>query len=392
MRTARLVSLLLALVLLAALPVSAQPSECADPFGGVEIRFDTRFWEATDFCQKIDALAWTEIRSGGIPPDGIPAIDFPQFESAAQADAWLDPQSPVIALVIDGEARAYPLAVLMWHEIVNDVVNDVPVAVTFCPLCNSSIVFDRRLDVDGEIVVLDFGVSGNLRNSDLIMYDRQTSSWWQQFTGEGLVGTYAGRQLTFLPSQVINFGEFTSRYPDSAILSRDTGFNRQYGLNPYISYERNQPFLFDGEIDPRLPTMEHVLAGLIGPEAEPVAYPFSVLRDQRVINDEAGGRAVAAFWQPGNVSALDEPNINASQDIGTAALYARQVGDRVLTFSIDDAGVIRDAETGSAWNIWGEAIEGDLVGQSLDLQIAAPHFWFAWAAFRPETRIYGQES
>lgn len=377
---------------LAGMPLAAQADTCADPFGGAALRFDPADWPRTDFCRALAGLDWTTIRSGGVPPDGIPAIDFPRFESPAQADDWLEPQSPVVAVVIDGGARAYPLAILMWHEVVNDVLSDVPIAVTFCPLCNTALVFDRRLTLDGATVVLDFGITGNLRSSNLIFYDRETASWWQQFTGQALAGAYAGQQLTPLPARVIGFGEFVARYPAGDILSRDTGFMRQYGLNPYISYERNQPFLFDGPADPRLPTMDYVLAGRIGPEAEPVAYPFSLLREQRVINDEAGGLPVVAFWQPGTVSALDEPNINASRDLGSAALYARRLGERVLTFSVDAAGVIRDAETGSAWNIWGEAVEGELAGQALEQSIAAQHFWFVWAAFYPETRIYGQES
>jgi hypothetical protein len=379
-------------VLLAGLPLLAQPTACADPFGGAALRFDPADWPRTDFCRAIAGLDWTTIRSGGVPPDGIPAIDFPRFESAAQAADWLEPQSPVLAVVIDGAARAYPLAILIWHEVVNDVLNDVPIAVTFCPLCNTGLVFDRRLTIDGQTVVLDFGVTGNLRSSNLILYDRQTASWWQQFTGESLVGAYAGQRLTVLPSRIIGFGEFTARYPDGEILSRDTGFMRQYGVNPYISYERNQPFLFDGPADPRLPTMDYVLAGLIGPEAEPVAYPFTLLSERRVINDEVGGLPVVAFWQPGTVSALDEPNINASRDLGSAALYARRLGERVLTFSVDETGSIRDAETGSTWNLWGEAIAGDLAGQALEPVIAAQHFWFVWAAFYPETRIYAEES
>jgi hypothetical protein len=377
----RIVVLLIGLMVVAPL-VSAQDS-CDDPFAGVTIRFDVGFWEQTDFCQH--TVDYEEILWGGVPPDGIPPIDTPTFESIADASTWLQPQSPVIKLEIDGEARAYPLAILTWHEIVNDTLVGVPVAVTFCPLCNSAVVFDRRVGDE----VLTFGVSGNLRNSDLIMWDRQTSSWWQQLTGEGIVGIYAGTQLTFLPALVVGFGAFAEQYPEGEVLSRDTGVSRDYGVNPYVGYDSTeQPFLFDGVIDARLPATEHVLAAYVGDAA--VAYPFAILREQGVINDEIDGLPVVAVWQGGVTSALDARSIDDSRDIGWAALYSREVDGRVLTFTWED-GTLRDVETRTIWNAFGEALEGELAGARLQLQIAAPHFWFAWAAFMPETRIYGSD-
>src|SRR5438128_6605927 len=136
-----------------------------------------------------------EIVSGGPPPDGIPAIDRPAFVSPAAAAAWLAAREPVLALEVKGDARAYPLQILMWHEIVNDVVGGVPVTVTFCPLCNSAIAFERT--VNGR--VLDFGTTGRLRFSNLIMYDGQTESWWQQATGTAIAGELTGTQLVFRP-------------------------------------------------------------------------------------------------------------------------------------------------------------------------------------------------
>jgi hypothetical protein len=363
--------------------VSAQNS-CDDPFSDVaRLRFDRGYWDKTDFCQH--SVPYDDIRSGGPPPDGIPPIDDPQFESVDAASAWLQPQSPVIAVEIDGEAKAYPLAILTWHEIANDSIAGIPVAVTFCPLCNASVVYDRR--VDG--VVLRFGVSGNLRNSDMIMWDDQTQSWWQQFTGEGIVGVHTGTRLELLPSQVVGFGDFAARYPGGAVLARDTGIGRRYGTNPYVGYDGNpRPFLFDGQLDDRLPATERVLGAMIAGES--VAYPFSLLTAQRVINDSIGTRDVVAFWQGGVASALDGADIDSSIDIGTAALFSREVDGSILSFRVDETGVIRDEQTGSAWNIFGEATEGQLAGSRLDLLFAAQDFWFAWAAFRPETAIYGQ--
>lgn len=256
-------------------------------------------------------------------------------------------------------------------------------AVTFCPLCNSSIVFERRVADD----VLRFGVSGNLRNSDLIMWDDATQSWWQQVTGEAIVGVYTGTKLQIVPSLVTGLGAFATQYPDGRVLSRDTGFGRSYGRNPYVGYDSEpQPFLFEGELDPRLPATAHILAGVVNGVA--VAYPFSVLAEARVINDTVGGVPVVALWQPGAVSALDASSIDQSRDTGMASLYSRVVGEQELTF-LFEGGQIRDEQTGSLWNVFGVAVTGELTGSQLVRQMAAPHFWFAWAAFRPDTLLYG---
>lgn len=369
----KMLMILLAVVLVSAAASAQEAAEeaCSHPFES--------YWQ-TDFCTV--GVALSEIRSGGVPRDGIPPIDAPLFESVETASAWLQPQSPVIAVEINDEAKAYPLAILTWHEIANDELGGEKIAVTFCPLCNSALVFDRV--VAGE--ELTFGVSGKLRNSDMVMWDRQTESWWQQFTGEGIVGFYTGTQLDILPSQIVSFGEFAERFPAAQVLSRETGEVRPYGQNPYTRYDSSTtPFLFSGEADPRLPALERVLAGVIG--GEPVAYSFPTLQAEQVINDTVGEVEVVAFWQPGTTSALDASSIDESRDIGMAALFSRVVEGEALTFSVDADGVIRDDQTGSAWNIFGEAVEGDLEGTELAPQIAAVHFWFAWAAFQPETTL-----
>ncbi len=343
------------------------------------------FWELTDFCQR--SVEFNEIVRGGPPPDGIPPIDNPQFESIEAASEWLQPQSPVIALELDGEARAYPLAIMTRHEIVNDEIAGQPVAVTFCPLCNSAIVFDRT--VDGQ--TLRMGVSGYLRNSDLIMWDNQTQSWWQQFTGEAIVGRFTGTTLDVLSSQVVGFSAFVEQFPDGVVLTRDSsGYSSSsYGTNPYRGYDStDDPFLFQGDVDNRLFATERVLAGTI--QGEAMAYPFPALSEAFVINDTIGDRNVVAFWQPGKVSALDQSNIDASRDVGMAALFRREIDGQTLTFT-SDGDTIQDEETGSTWNVFGTAIAGELQGTQLRQELFAPHFWFAWAAFHPETAIYGIE-
>lgn len=369
---------IIALVTIAA-GASAQ-SDC-DPFADGRVRFPTHYWEKTDFCTR--SIELTEILSGGPPPDGIPPIDSPQFESIESASDWLIDRSPVIALEIEGDARAYPLAILTWHEIVNDEVGGVPVAVTFCPLCNAGLVFERT--VDGE--VLRFGVSGLLRNSDMIMWDNATESFWQQLTGEGIVGAYTGTRLVERPSTMTSFGAFASRYPEGVVLSRDTGVFRDYGRNPYTDYDSSaSPFLYTGDLDDRLPPMARVLGIRLGQSA--VAYDLGALAEVIVVNDEIEGIPVAAFWQPGVASALDASAIDDSRDVGMAALYDRQVGDIVLSFTAADDGTIVDEQTGSTWDFFGMATGGELAGTQLNQLLAAPHFWFAWAAFFPETTLY----
>jgi hypothetical protein len=345
-----------------------------------EARIGSRGWK-TDFSRH--TVPYSDIVSGGVPRDGIPPLDIPMFDSTADAETWLEGHEPVIAFEMDGDARAYPLQVLTWHEIVNDKVGGVPVTVTFCPLCNSAIVFDRRLDG----VIHDFGTSGKLRNSDLIMWDRQTESWWQQLTGEGIVGELAGKRLTFLPAAIVSFSDFRDASPDGKVLSRDTGYDRPYGRNPYSGYDRadNPPFLFDGDSDGRLQPKERVAAATIGDVD--VAFPFSVLEQERAVNYTVDGQDVVVFFKSGTASALDASSISESRDVGATGLFSAEVDGRKLTFQSDGARFV-DNETGSVWNILGHATEGALAGTRLTPIVHGNHFWFAWGAFKPDTLIY----
>jgi hypothetical protein len=232
--------------------------------------FDTSGWK-TDFTRH--SVPFSEIASGGPPKDGIPAIDKPEFVSASAADGWLKPQEPVILFSRGDDHRAYPVQILIWHEIVNDTVGGVPVAITFCPLCNTAIAFQRQVKDQ----VVTFGTTGKLRFSDLVMYDRQTESWWQQATGQAIVGSLTGTQLVPLPAQTISWAMFRDAFPGGKVLSRQTGHNHAYGENPYVGYDdvNSSPFLYRGPKDSRLRAMERVVTVSI--DAEDVAYPFSVL-------------------------------------------------------------------------------------------------------------------
>lgn len=350
------------------------PSE--PPPSGAEREF------STDFSRH--SVAYAEILSGGPPKDGIPAIDNPQFVTLSQADGWLGPQEPVILVQVEDEARAYPLQILMWHEIVNDTIADVPLLVTFCPLCNTAIAFERTLD--GR--VLDFGTTGRLRYSNLIMYDRQTESWWQQAIGDAIAGELTGRKLTLIPATIVSWTEFRTRFPEGKVLSRETGFARDYGRNPYFGYDdiNQSPFLFRGPETPgTLPPMARVLTVESGGEA--VAYPYTVMETERVINDTVGGKPVAVFWSAGTASALDTSTVAGGRDVGAAAAFSPEVDGRLLTFQLDGDQIV-DTETASQWDITGRAISGELAGSQLTPIVSINHFWFSWAAFKPETRVY----
>lgn len=264
-------------------------------------------WPSTDFTRT--AVDFAEILSGGPPRDGIPAIDAPAFQALAELAQRPDDREPVISVELEGAARAYPVAMLMWHEIVNDTFAGTPIAVTYCPLCNSGIVFDRR--VAGEATT--FGTTGKLRNSDLVMYDRASESWWQQFEGRAIIGARLGDELARVPSRFESFGEFAARRPDGEVLMPPTRLSRIYGANPYEGYDsQRQPFLYDGSYDGPGDALMRVVAIEGLPEAWSFAYvvahaPF-----------EVGGYLVD--WRAGQASALDTRSIAEGRDVGTVTV------------------------------------------------------------------------
>lgn len=261
-------------------------------------------WSDTDFSKT--NIIFKEILSGGPSKDGIPSIDDPQFKAVGNVNN-IGKKEPVISLNIKGDVRAYPVRILMFHEIVNDTVGGIPVAITYCPLCNAALVFDRRLD--GRI--LDFGTTGKLRLSDMVMYDRQSESWWQQFTGEGIVGDYTGKMLSVLPSRIESFTLFRERHPDGRVLVPNNDRLRRYGQNPYVKYDSKRwPFLFKGDYDGAVPPLSRVIA--IGADA----WPLSLLQRKKIIEHEG----LTLSWQAGQNSALDSRNIKRGKDVGNVTV------------------------------------------------------------------------
>jgi uncharacterized protein DUF3179 len=269
-------------------------------------------WADTDFSRT--SIDLDDILSGGPPKDGIPAIDDPQFVDAGSA-ANLQPGEPVVTVKIGDDARAYPFGILIWHEIVNDVVGGRPVTITYCPLCNSAVVFDRR--VAGRI--LDFGTTGKLLASNLVMYDRQTQSWWQQFTGQGIVGAMTGVELETIPVRVESFERFLAANPDGKVLVPNNPNMRRYGQNPYERYDgraRPYEFLFNAE-----------LPDYINPMARVVAYEFDgvdravtmeLVRNEGSITLDG----VTISWFEGQNSALDATIISQGRDVGNIVVQA----------------------------------------------------------------------
>lgn len=261
----------------------------------------------TDFTRiEVDL---NEIRSI-IPRDNIPAIDNPLFVPVAEEDELAD-REPVIGLIINGDARAYPLRIMMWHEIANDVVGGTPVVVTYCPLCNTAIAFEA--EIDGR--TLDFGTSGKLRFSDLVMYDRQTQSWWQQFSGRGLVGEYAGTLLPLVSTRLMSWGEFKSDHPEGQVLVPNDSLMRQYWRNPYTGYDTaTAPFLYDGPLPTGMAAMERVVLVRTDPLA---AYTLSLIEELGEI--ETNG--VTIRWNPGQSTALGAARIEEGRLVGGVEVF-----------------------------------------------------------------------
>jgi len=322
-----------------------------------------------------------DIIPGGPPPDGIPAINHPRFLRPAQV-TFLSAHEPVLALQIGADARAYPVQILIWHEIVNDTVGGVPVAVTYCPLCNSAIAYDRR--AAGR--VLSFGTSGLLYNSNLVMYDRQTQSLWPQFSGQAIAGVLAGHQLHPYPMQTVSWAAWRTAHPHGWVLSRDTGYVRDYGTNPYPGRDsiNSQPFLFQGQVNGRYTAMTRLVGVHHGGAA--VAVLLSALRHRRVIDLTLSGQPVVVWWQAGTASALSSSTVAGGSDIGATGAFSPVVDGRRLHF-LPVAGGFRDRETGSRWSVLGHADAGPLTGQNLTPVTHEDTFWFVWAAFRPHTRV-----
>ena len=271
-----------------------------------------------------------DLLQGCFGKDCIPSIDNPKFETASEADNWLQPDDRVFAIDYNDVVRAYPQRIMNWHEIVNDEASGTPIAITFCPLCGSALAFERK--VDG--VITKFGVSGKLHNSDLVMYDRYEGNLWQQITGEAIVGPAARRNETLVkvPIITVEWNQWKTEHPETEVLSRETGFRRNYEQYPYGTYEEDERLLF-GVKD--LNKSLHIKAVVYGIEIDGLskAYPEDVFEETSQITDTIGGTSVTLQKQAN----------------GEIRVINTTTGEEIIPIRL---------------------------------------FWFAWAAFHPETELY----
>ena len=309
-----------------------------------------------------------KIKGGGPPKDGIPSIDNPVFVNAQDANFMSDSDT-VIGLEINGEKKAYPLFILVWHEIVNDKISDVPVSVTYCPLCYTNQVFERK--INGQEV--EFGTSGKLYNSNLLMYDRLTESYWSQALGMAVKGELSGYRLDLIPFDVITWGDWKKLYPDTLILTTDTGHIRSYATDPYGKYYTEPRIMFPVEhSDDRM----HAKEIIIGFNQDGVykAYKQNDVETQTLISDFIG----------------DVPVMLVSLYSENSRAFERSINEQILDFEYSDGKII-DIQTNSEWNYDGLAISGQYAGTQLERLPIEPGFWFEWVAFHPQTLVYGDD-
>lgn len=307
-----------------------------------------------------------KIKGGGPPKDGIPSIDNPKFANVSDA-AFMSDSDTVIGLSINGESRAYPLFIMVWHEIVNDNVGGIPVAVTYCPLCYTNQVFERV--INGQQV--EFGTSGKLYNSNLLMYDRLTDSYWSQALGMAVKGELSGYELNLVPFDVITWGDWKKLYPDTLVLTTDTGHIRSYATDPYGDYYTEPRIIFPVENqDDRINPKEIILG--FNHQDISKAYKQSDVESSIIINDSIGGSPVLL------VSLFSE----------NSRAFERTIDGVVLDFQYVDDKII-DVQTSSEWNYDGLSISGHYDGEQLKRMPMEPGFWFEWVAFHPDTLIYG---
>ena len=333
----------------------------------------------TDFSRA--AIDYADLSGRGASRSVVGALTLPQYETVEEATERMAPNEPVIALEVSGEARAYPLSILLSNNIVNDWLGGQPVLVAYAPLSNAAVTFERRVGVAVPI----FRATGARRFDNLIMYDDVTESWWQQATGEAIVGSLAGLSLRQIPGAVMSWLDFSRAYPNGSVLSIDSSDTSNDSFNPFFDVDRAPVSAAIGELDDRLSARARVIGLRSGGEA--VAVPFAELGLERAAHLYVGGVPVVVFWRRGTASPLSHQSVALGRDVGAALAFDRRLDGQTLTFMEVD-GVFTDDQTGSAWDITGEALSGPLAGRRLELVSHTNSYWFSWAAFNPGTGIF----
>jgi len=330
----------------------------------------------------LDNFPYSLIASGGPPKDGIPALNNPPSVRPSGV-SYLQGDDVVLGVVINGEARAYPHNIGWWHEIVNDEVGGQPIAVTFCPLTGTGLVFDAEDENGGQF---ELGVSGLLFNTNLIMYDRRDgNTLYPQIAYKAIEGSRKGETLTLLPVVETTWDTWKKLHPDTRVVETGTYSLSRYASYPYGDYRTNDNFFLFGLETPlssngnqytgQLRAKERVLGVRL--DGEPKAYPLSAMGDRALINDRVGGVDIAVLWDRRSYLAIP---------------YAREVNGRSLTFDIDVGADfpfgMRDRETDTVWSATGLALEGELAGVQLAQVPAHSSMWFAWVTFWQNTDVW----
>ncbi|MBI2134707.1 DUF3179 domain-containing protein [Candidatus Woesearchaeota archaeon] len=300
-----------------------------------------------------------KILSGGPPKDGIPSLDNPKFQPANEADAWIEDDDLVLGLEYKGVIRAYPHRILNWHEIVNDKVNNERVLITYCPLCRTGIAF--KPIVNGKEV--EFGTSGKLYNSELVMYDRLTDSYWPQTLGIAVIGAATGQILEKIPLDTVKWKDWKKAHPNTEVLRKQTGFIRDYDRNPYAGIQGSDAVGFGVEFsDTRLKPKAIVYGVEFDGNAK--AYEENDVKNEKLINDAVNGIPIVVFWD---------------NELNTAKIFERTLNGETLKFELKNNKFIDNKN--NEWAI-------DSMKEKLKIVDTFGHFWFAWAAFYPQTELY----
>jgi hypothetical protein len=276
-----------------------------------------------------------KIRLGGVPKDGIPSIDRPRFVSVDEADEWIEDKELVLAIDYKGVKKVYPLQIMVWHEIVNDEIDGEKVLITYCPLCGSGIAYIPQIEVDGVKERVDFGTSGKLFNSNLVMYDRRTDTYWQQIDGKAIVGELVGQELEEISIDTVVWRDYKDAFKDAEVLSQQTGYSRSYGKDPYGNYYEDSFLIFPVE------------------NRDDRVHPKTIIFGVEV---------------DGNFKAYREDDLKA---LGS---FNDEIGGVRVSVSRDDVGIVKIVRVDS----------GEEVVKERDM-------WFAWYAFHPSTLLYEAE-
>ncbi|MDW7693388.1 DUF3179 domain-containing (seleno)protein [Flammeovirgaceae bacterium SG7u.111] len=323
-----------------------------------------------------------------LPKNAISPIYNSDFWNQRQAEGVYSPDEPMLVVTEGHIEKAYPVSVLIYHNIINDGVGRKNVAVTFCPLSGSIAVYNRKVVHNDKTQVLSFGTTGVLRYANMVMYDHETETWWQQLDGDAVAGEFAGAKMEIVPFKILSYKRYYELYPYGLVMANNIDETVRYGTNPYYRYDdikKPKPFLYSGLVNDRLPAMQRVLS--IQSMGEYFIYPLSYVSVAGVLNDTPNDNFVVIFYEDNVLSPLDEEYIKDSKDIGTAVVFSSMVEGKRLTFKKENGKFIDD-QTGSVWDITGKCDKGEYKGKQLKLMPYGLHFSFSPLLIRPQSRIF----